>query len=204
MKVEIGPYLTYWGPYQFTDLLQHIGVSEDKCFELGGKLPECVSDVCQWVYDKRKRKVIVKLDQYDTWSVYSTLSYIIVPLLKQLKKEQHGYPSEFCDEQEYSPQHSFVGEGFQLEEDSGAKEWDKVLDKMIWAFEQTIDDGWESQYYTGEFDYRWEDTSDEDLSELVKGPNHTSVCDHVGLKKHHEQMQEGFDLFGKHYQSLWD
>jgi hypothetical protein len=26
----------------------------------------------------------------------------------------------------------------------------------------------------------------------------------VGHQLHEERMQEGFDLFGKHYRSLWD
>ena len=72
------------------------------------------------------------------------------------------------------------------------KRWEWVLDEMIWAFEQkTID--WEEQYY-GE----WV----EDKSNLLGG-RHAST-DYDGLKAHQARMSNGFRLFGKYYENLWD
>jgi hypothetical protein len=48
---------------------------------------------------------------WDTWSMDHTLSYIIVPMLEQLKATKHGYPSDLTEER-----------------------WDEILDEMIWAF----------------------------------------------------------------------
>ena len=45
------------------------------------------------VLDKVHPKInYVKIDYWDTWSMDHTLSYIIVPMLKQLKATKHGAP----------------------------------------------------------------------------------------------------------------
>ena len=76
---------------------------------------------------------------------------------------------------------------------------------MIWAFEQVLDDDWEDQYREGELDMQWIPAEDhEGYSEMVKGPNDTYKADYDGMRKHEARMQEGFDLFGKYYRSLWD
>lgn len=175
MKVKIGPYLTWWGPYQIADLLQKVGISEDTCEKIGDKMPDWVTDVCQWVYDKRSRTVEVHIDKYDTWSMDSTLSAIIVPMLKQLRDTTHGYPSDFVTDADLNGQQMiFENDGFEYNEDAGFDEWRKQLNKIIWAFEQVNDDKWED------------------------------ITDRVKLKKHAERMQEGFDLFGKHFRDFWD
>ena len=68
MNIKIGPYLKWWGPYQIADLLQKVGVSEDTCEKIGEKMPDWVTDVCQWVYDKRNRNIKIHIDKWDTWS----------------------------------------------------------------------------------------------------------------------------------------
>jgi len=205
MKIKIGPYINWFGPYQLADLLQYIGVSEDRCYEIGAKMPEWVTNTCDWIHEKRKRRVKIHIDSFDIWSMNNTLALIIIPMLKQLQASKNGYPSEFVDEQEYSPQASFVAEGFQLKKDAGYEIWSKTLDKMIWSFEQTLDDNWEDQYYTGVTDLQWAaPTEGNNYTALVYGPLHTSVCDYAGMKKHNDRIQEGYELFGKYYQSLWD
>ena len=99
--------------------------------------------------------------------------------------------------------------------------WDYVLDEMIWAFGQKIID-WEKQYYSGEADYLHQayDENDQKMgdpykwpqrgpkgfkySQLVPGPKHTFKMDMEGLKAHHDRMKNGFKLFGKYYDGLWD
>jgi hypothetical protein len=59
------------------------------------------------------------------------------------------------------------------------QEWDEILDEMIWAFEQKCRDDWMEDY-----DYnKW---------------------DSEGVKAHQERMTNGFNLFGKYFESLWD
>jgi hypothetical protein len=74
-----------------------------------------------------------------------------------------------------------------------------VLDEMIWAFEQKVRDDDESQF----FDH----SECGDIKEFVKDPNShfaKSKVDWDGLKQHQERRANGFRLFGKYYQNLWD
>ena len=39
-----------------------------------------------WVESKKQRKIKVRIDPYDTWSMDDTLAHIILPMLKQLQQ----------------------------------------------------------------------------------------------------------------------
>jgi hypothetical protein len=95
MKLILGPYKNVWvGPYQIADVLQLVGVSEDKCYEIGDKLAKTwVNPFCEFVYKHnpfKQRKIVVKLDPWDSWNANDTLAIIILPVLKQLKETKHG------------------------------------------------------------------------------------------------------------------
>ena len=103
MKVNIGPYKSWTGPYQIANAL---------CFwvpevadEYGCKSkPEWVHNfgtwlagtepkysllmrLCCWIDSKRHRVIQVRVDAWDTWSMDSTLALIVLPMLKQLREE---------------------------------------------------------------------------------------------------------------------
>jgi|688.fasta_scaffold10376_9 hypothetical protein len=155
----------------------------------------------------------VKIDRYDTWSMDHTLADIILPMLKQLKTTKHGSPS--VDDQD-------VPEGLGLRsteagpkenewdtDDNWFKRWDWVLDEMIFAFEHKVDDSWQDAFRSGEFDHKtvaceWDKNGKATMYHWEDGPNHTYKCDYEGMKKVEERMQNGFALFGKYYQNLWD
>ena len=42
---------------------------------------------------ERDRKIQVRIDPWDTWNMDQTLSYIILPMLKQLRATKHGAPN---------------------------------------------------------------------------------------------------------------
>jgi hypothetical protein len=55
----------------------------------------------------------------------------------------------------------------------------------------------------------WTPTSFDDngkpkLYRMDDGPNHTYECDYEGMKVVQSRIDNGFKLFGKYYQSLWD
>lgn len=221
MKIKIGPYLSWFGGYQLAEKLCFWAKPEKDEYgfkttpEWVDKFGERLADTwihtfLQWIYDKRKRNIKIHIDKWDVWSMDTTLAYIIVPMLKELRKQAHGYPMDFCTEDDRcEAQTLFEGEGFEFPEDSGAVSWAETLGKMIWAFEQVIDFDWEDQYRTGEADFQWVDSDYEDgtslkYSTMIDGPNHTLEVDYDGIRKHQERMQEGFDLFGKYYRNLWD
>ena len=74
------------------------------------------------------------------------------------------------------------------------QEWNEILDEMIWAFEQKCRDHWEDDYY-GDYD---EDQKNGSMVGSFKW------IDHEGLKTHQERMTNGFRLFGKYFENLWD
>lgn len=156
----------------------------------------------------KERKINVRIDRWDTWSMDQTLAPIILPMLKQLKRTKHGSPCEmpaFAYESNQHPQicFDFYSDGDVLAWDNGHKQWEEVMDKMIWSFEQHQSD-WEEQYHSGDRDLVMEDVPGTDLVEVKHGKNHTHKFDFDGYKKHLEKIREGFELFGKHYMSLWD
>ena len=194
MKVYIGPYKDWWGAYQLAGLLQKVNVNEERCDKIGDWLTNTwVHTFCKWVNSKRNRTIKVRIDNYDTWSMDSTLAYIILPMLKQLKKTKRGSPD--VDDKDV-PEHlrSTHAPSKQNKWDTDENwhdRWDWVIDEMIWAVEQVNVDG-EDQYY--------KETDEKHFSDIVDADG----LDADGLKKHGERVQNGVMLFGKYFLNLWD
>jgi hypothetical protein len=210
MKVVIGPYRSWIGPYQLADLLLHLGVSGDRCRSIGEWLASSwVNTVCEWIHSKKHRKIKVQIDKYDTWSMDSTLAIIILPMLKQLKETKHGSPGSMPAFQQTSNDAQFCldfyEEGDELAWDTGRQQWEAILDEMIWTFEQ-LQPGydWEDQY--------WITHPEMDLDEYPEDEGKTSVpvrwkvegdCDWDGMKAHAARIDAGLVLFGQYYRNLW-
>jgi len=137
----------------------------------------------KWFGYSPKQKTRIKIHNYDTWSMDETLAPIILPMLKQLKETKHGAPAvEFKDVPEEL--HPPEGQTSKLythgkTDDNYYKRWDYVLDEMIWAFEQKCRDDWMKDY-------------------------HYNKWDTDGANAHQARMSNGFRLFGKYYENLWD
>lgn len=227
MKVKIGPYPKILSPYEIAEWLcfwakkvpNEFGKKEapDWVWSFGNWLAEkkdgrdtALAKLCMWVNSKNKRVVKVKLHKYDTWSMDTTLAYIILPLLKQLKETKHGSPH--VDDEDVPPELRSTAPGITFQDgldENFHKRWDWVLAEMIWAFEQLhADNDWESQYYHGKSDLKLIAEPGQDgnsqLLCLEKGPADTFWCDLEGLKRHQERIRRGTLLFGKYFTSLWD
>jgi hypothetical protein len=164
------------------------------------KLEDTIQIGYNWVnwlfFDRLKQTVIVKIDNHDTWSMDHTLAHIVVPMLKQLNESKHGGP--YVDDED-------VPEGLGLRsteappkendwdtDDNWFKRWDWVMNEMIFAFQSKIDDDWEQKFYKFEHD-----------------PNAMLGMkivwkDDEGRKAYQERINNGFRLFGKYYEALWD
>jgi hypothetical protein len=157
--------------------------------------------------DTDQRKIEIRIDKYDTWNMESTLAYIILPMLKQLKATMHGSPGDLIEFQQTSnsAQYSFdfYEEDDKLAWEKGHEHWHEILDKMIWSFEQ-INTDWEAQFHSGEHDVYFEEVEGTEHSIMKYGPNDTHKFDAEGYSKFQDRMQEGFELFGKYYRNLWD
>lgn len=218
MKVKIGPHPSWVGPYQIADAV--FGWPDKYCDDeqrtwrhryaeqLGDWLANTwVADFCQWIQDHRPRQVYVRIDRYDAWNADHTLSLIALPLLRQLKEQKHGAPH--VDDEDVP-----AGLGLRSTE-APAKEsewdvdanhfdrWEWVLDEIIWAHYQEANDNpgeeecWQHDLPDPNWPYPSEGTQ---LEQLIGRLD----CDDAKLKAFHQRKQNGFRLFGKYYQALWD
>ena len=138
----------------------------------------------------------VKIDYYDTWSMDHTLAHIIVPMLKQLKATKHGSPlTDLEDVPEHLHPKVPPSAANNYDDDSVHDRWNWVMDEMIWAFEQELDDNDESKFF---------DHSGVDNSAGLNTQIGQIKMDREGLEAHQKRKANGFRLFGKYYQGLWD
>ena len=193
MKAYIGPYRQRWVSYVHDKYMdKKYGVQWEDSSTKFEHFLEKLEDGLQWFYnstinqivDRRSdQKIKVRIDKWDTWSMDHTLSHIIVPMLTQLKVTKQGVP--WVDDEDV-PEHLR-----QIEQPADEVErsdenyerlhaaWGYVLDEMIWAFEQKCRDDWMEDFYYN----KW---------------------DREGVKAHQDRMSNGFRLFGKYYEALWD
>ena len=239
MKVKIGPYKSWFGPYQLAEKIMFWVPKEkdeygfphtaDRVHKFGEWLahgniePEpkvgekskwgedrphtLLYKFLSWVHGKKDQTVKVHIDRWDTWSMDHTLSYIILPMLKQLKETKHGAP--FVDDkdvpQELRSTSAPPKENDWDTDENHFKRWDWVLDEMIFAFETKVGDlkDWEDQFHTGESDLQWVKQEDGNY-QMIRGENDTSKYDMKGHKAYQKRISNGFRLFGKYYEGLWD
>lgn len=164
------------------------------------------------------RTIDVQIEKFDTYSLDHTLALIILPALLQLKATKMGVPAEFGDAggADYDCQDSFdfYKDSHKDSFDEKCKEWDTILDKMIWSFQQLALSDWEQQYYHGKGEYDWVPSEHkitnpvtgkvEDTFQMVDKNPTEHWTDYEGMRKHEERIQEGLELFGKYYRHLWD
>ena len=126
------------------------------------------------------------IDDFDTWSMDHTLSYIIEPMLKQLKLTKHGAPYVYPEDvpAELRPTKKELTAYTKNGETDNKffERWDWVMDEMIFAFESKHND-WENQFQ---------------IDEIV------ALWDWEGRTAYQERISNGFKLFGKYYENLWD
>jgi len=168
MKVVIGKYTTWIGPYQIADLLcwwvkkvpdeYGMKAKPDWVHNFGTWLASNkdgtdskLNTFCNWVESKRHRQIYVRIDKWDTWGMDHTLAQIILPMLLQLKASKHGAPNT---EDVDVPKHlwSTNAEPKENEYDTDSNHflrWDYILDEMIFAFESKRDGTWQDKYSTG-------------------------------------------------------
>ena len=232
MKVYIGGYPdNHWVcEIHYNYMNKKYGYDWDKNSTRFETFLEKLEDAIQWIYDHsinhlvkyRKRKIQVRIDRADTWSMDHTLAHIILPMLKQLKATKHGSP--YVD-QEDLPEHlrlteredKVFNEGYWNKELNATEEeleaasnkfhsqWSWVLDQMIWSFEQEVDEDGDYKHYYDPYEPGELVENDNEYSYISK--EHKLKMGKFNSEKHkvfNERKQRGFTLFGKYYQSLWD
>jgi hypothetical protein len=116
----------------------------------------------------------------DIWSIDYYLMEILPPMIKQLKKDTHGYPPDLTSDK-----------------------WDEILDKMVLGFEagKRIADS-ENWVMSEDTEMRVDDSGKVDIlnpwsEDQIK---HFRELDEIDDKL----FDEGMSLFKEHFFSLWD
>jgi hypothetical protein len=209
MKVRIGKYPNWLSFWHLIDPLQKVGVSEDRTDAIAEYLSETwIQKVVDWINTfHTKQTVKVRIDKWDTWGMDNTLAHIIVPMLKQLKATKHGSP--YVDDEDVPDhmRHTWVkgDDDYETNDPWVHYKWEWVLNEMIWAFEQIIDENGEEQFYHGKPEYVR--TLIEDSEEVLYNLEQTNPdywVDYEGIKAYNDRIQNGTRLFGRYYRNLWD
>jgi hypothetical protein len=134
-------------------------------------------------YDERETiGTQIIIHPYDTWNMDHTLALIILPMLKQLKETTHGAPAvslQDVPESLWPVGEKGMSKLYQGEtDDNYFKRWEYVLDEMIYAFNCKVN---KEEVYM-RFD----------------------ISDKESMDKEQERISNGFRLFGKYYENLWD
>lgn len=110
----------------------------------------------------------------DTWNFDYFLADVIVGGVKYLKKTQHGHPSALTQ-----------------------KQWDKILNEITWTFKtaKKISDG--DVFYIDVEEY-------DKLARQWKKKMYGGITLKLLTKKECMKYERGFNLFKKHFFSLWD
>jgi hypothetical protein len=204
MKVYIGPYKNYVGPHDIAEkLLFWKDKDSDIVHTFGMWLADFVwlGDFCGWIDSKRSKKVSVRIDSYDVWSMDSTLALIILPMLRKLAENKHGAPFvEFAD----VPENLRPTETDEHGTDSTwFVRWEYVLNEMIFAFEN-MNGGWEEQFWTTAPKLALLEQTDDTDAEVGRSPwDDIGECDWDARKAYDERIHNGLCLFGKYYRCLW-
>ena len=219
MKIYINKYRYHWlSPYKILEKVffwREIDYDEPVIDRWSDRLqPWC--EGLRRVLDVVHPKIdYVKIDQWDTWGMDSTLSQIALPMLLQLKATKHGAP--FVDDEDV-PEELRSTQAPPKEDENDVdgnhfKRWDWVMDEMIHAHRCKVDPDWEEKYWTGEWgDTVWIESDREypnpvtGVMEKVYSMDNTGnrKCDWDGLRAEQKRISNGFRLFGKYYEGLWD
>lgn len=214
MKIYFSNYRNHWlSPYTILEKVffwREIDYDEP----IIEKLASTLDPFCKGLQNVRQffnRKInYVKIDRWDTWSMDHTLSYIILPMLKQLRDTKHGSP--IVDEEDvpkFLQTEAFKNSKKKKPKYAGSDvhaldmgdsdntlhdRWDWVINEMIWSFEQKVKDDDELEFFNFAKDGKapWD-------KDYVR-PD----VDWDGLRAHQARKQKGFELFGKYFQNLWD
>lgn len=86
-----------------------------------------------------ERKISIKIEPFDTWSLDHTLSLIIHPALVQLKRDNHGFFMAYDEDVPEKLRSHNAPPVADWETDALAEDrYNWIMDEMIWAMEHIV------------------------------------------------------------------
>lgn len=145
------------------------------------KFLEKLESGIQWVLHytvnrlkSNKQREYIKIDPWDTWSMDHILAPIILPMLRQLVDTKHGAP--YVDPDDVPKELRPKEQRIDGVDDTHFARWDWALDEMIYAFD----------------------------CKANKDDVYMRLESQDEVKAEQARISNGFRLFGKYYEALWD
>jgi len=129
----------------------------------------------------KERKIQVEINDYDTWSLDTTLAHIIWPALEKYLEVSKGIIVMDETRDEY-----------------GGKSFEETVTELIWVFKE-LATSTEHNKITDEH-YTEKDINGSDVSGWFKDAGAMNAK-HDALET---RLQSGLELFGKIYRHLWN
>jgi hypothetical protein len=199
-----------WLAYGFVEPEPKPGQIYDLCDK--DRKPTLLHKFLLWLDRKKVQIQYVKIDRWDTWSVDIQLGKIVLPMLKQLKATKHG---SFYVEDTDVPESLWYTNHETWEKQLTFKFYDEldsypylearcdwVLNEIIHSFEAILDTSWQDSYRSGTPSFKLKKLENGN-SQMIEAPSDYKV-DTIGINKEFARIENGFRLFGKYYQNLWD
>ena len=215
MKVYIGPYYHWFRPAKwyrdgilwargFGSSVDHEKIDVERMDALTERIQDSwiydkLRELENWVDNRVQRTIQVKIHNYDVWGADHTLGLIILPTLKLLREKKQGDPhTDDADVPEQlrstsAPALSESQINMGSTDENWHLRWAWILDEMIWAMSQVVDDNADSQFFTHY-----------DEPESPGSIFNKCDMDQDGYAKWQARKQRGLMLFGKYFEALWD
>ena len=191
------------------DKVKHYGLDIPplKWWELAYLKPKWMwRDFCYWC-KKQYQRVRYGFPLEESWDFKSHCAKWVLPRLKNLRKNSMSYPSTLSNNEHVFEDQKYFDFFEKLTDDSsssheyGAVKWAENLDKMIWSFEHLDDDV--DPIYPENYDNSQIVVEVSEKGTKFKAADERKI-DWSPIYEHNKRLQEGFNLFGKYYQDLWD
>ena len=153
---------------------------------------------CRWNIKCAYQKIRYGVSDDDIFSLSDRISKFIIPRLQYFKKHgKKGIPAEFVP-----PDYHLLSESeMKIADEKADKEWDAILDEIIFAFDYTVN----SDKYAPFPDVLMRDPFDKINFNRERTPEekeawriYMALCDQLN-----ERKKKGLELFAKHFDNLW-
>lgn len=134
----------------------------------------------KYFFEKKYQTLKYGFPEEDAWGFSGAHARWVVPRLKHLRKISHGHPGGF----------------------DTCAEWEDVLEKMIWSFENY--DKEPDPIKPIDYDSRYVVTQIHSTGQPCFKCVDEREWDFSLIEQHEKRVQEGINLFAKYYYHLWD
>lgn len=193
-KLKVGDVVPCWG----------FNISKLKWWEKMYLYPRWqFNDFCYWLR-KRGQSLRDGFPSEESFDFYSACAKWSLPRIKQLRDNLSGHPcflSEEADNLDATNQYYFDFIKDVTVNKDGFEKWKEILDKIIWSMENF--DKEPDPIYPPNYDDRMVVTAVTEYGTSFNNVDERKI-DWTPVHNHEKRVQEGFELFGKHFRSLWD